>query len=126
MAKWQRRDLDFKRRAVARMVKSKSIAALALELGVSRTLLYQWKDQLAGRQQGKRADLSQSRQSAGEKRLLEENRRLKEVLGEKALETDFFVGALRRIEEQRRKSTVSGGTASTSRSGRGNSERKAN
>ena len=126
MAKWQRRDLEFKRRAVARMVKSKSIAALALELGVGRSLLYVWKDQLAGRQKGNRADLSQSRQSAGERKLLEENRRLKEALGEKALETDFFAGALRRIEEQRQKSTVSGGTASTSRSGRGSSERKAN
>src|SRR5262252_3439727 len=101
MAKWQRHSLDFKRQA------------LAQELGIDRTLLYVWRWQLQGRQAANRADLSQSRQSAGEKKLREENRRLKEALGEKALEADFFVGALRRIEEQRRNSTESGERTST-------------
>ena len=125
MAKWQHRDLDFKRRVVARMRTSKNIAGLARELGIDRSLLYQWKLQLAGRPQPRRADLSQSRESAAEKKLREENRRLKEALGEKALEADFFASALRRIEEQRRKNTASGEIACTPKYGRGDSGRKA-
>jgi transposase-like protein len=125
MAKWQHRDLDFKRRVVDRMRTSDNIAGLARELGIDRSLLYQWKLQLAGRPQPRRADLSQSRESAAERKLREENRRLKEALGEKALEADFFASALRRIEEQRRKNTASGETACTPKYGRGDSGRKA-
>jgi transposase-like protein len=125
MAKWPHRDLDFKRRVVARMRTSKNIAGLARELGIDRSLLYQWKLQLAGRPQPRRADLSQSRESAAEKKLREENRRLKEALGEKALEADFFASALRRIEEQRRKNTASGEIVCTPKYGRGDSGRKA-
>jgi len=126
MAKWKRYDLEFKRRVVARMRECDSVAGLAKELKVGRSLLYQWKCQVEGRPESRRADLSQSRVSMVEKKLVEQNRLLKEALGEKTLEADFFVGALRRIEEQRRKSAVCGAIVSTSKSGRGASRRKAN
>jgi hypothetical protein len=60
-----------------------------------------------------------------EKRLREENRLLKEALGEKALEADFFAGALSGIEAQRQKNSDAGATSSTWKSARGAGRRKA-
>ena len=125
MAKWQRYSMEFKRRAVARMRKCENVSELAVELEVDRALLYQWKQQLEGRPAATRADLSETRSSAAEKKLEEENRRLKEALGQKALEVDFLAGALRRIEEQHQSSCDSGKAVSTARSARGTSRRKA-
>ncbi len=125
MAKRAQYSLDFKRRAVARMRTCDSIVALARELSIGRDLLYSWKYQFEGRPQPRWADLSQSQESAREKKLFEENRLLKEALGSKALEADFFADALRRIEEQRRKSTAGGGIVCTSPSRRGAKGRKA-
>ena len=126
MAKWKSYSLDFKRRAVERMRTCHNILELARELRVPRNLLYIWKHQLEGRPDPGRADLSQTAESSVEHKLREENRLLKEALGQKALEADFFAAALRRIKEQRRKNRASGETASTPRSGRGGNERKAN
>jgi transposase-like protein len=126
MAKWRRHSLDFKRRVVERMRTCQDVSALARELKLHRSLLYIWKRQLEGRPDARRADLSQTRESSAEQKLREENRLLKEALGEKALEVDFFAAALRRIEEQRRKNIISGEAVSTRRSGRGASRRKAN
>jgi transposase-like protein len=102
------------------------VTALARELKLDRSLLYTWKRQMEGRPEKRRADLSQTQEASREQKLQEENRLLKEALGEKALEADFFAAALRRIEEQRQKSTTSGGITSTLKSGRGASRRKAN
>jgi transposase-like protein len=126
MAKWKSYSLDFKRRAVERMRTCHNIAKWARELKVPRNLLYIWKHQLEGRPDPRRADLSRTVESSAEHKLREENRLLKEALGEKALEADFFAAALRRIKGQRRKDTASGETASTPKSGRGRNERKAN
>ena len=126
MAKWKRYSLDFKRRAVAQMAECKDITALARKLKLHRAVLYTWRRQLEGRPEKRRADLSGTRQSSREEQLQQENRLLKEALGQKVLEVDFFAAALRRVEEQRRNSTVSGGKASTPKSGRGASGRKAN
>jgi transposase-like protein len=125
MAKWKEHSLEFKRRAVAKMLRCKDVSALAEKLGINRSLLYQWRYQLEGRPGKKRANLSGMRPTGREKQLQQENQLLKEALGEKVLEADFFAAALRRIEEQRRKSTVSGETISTPKSGRGASRRKA-
>jgi transposase-like protein len=125
MAKWTRYSLDFKRRVVRRMERCEDVAALARELKLHRSLLYRWRAQLHGRPEKHRADLSVNRQTRAEQKLQEENRLLKEALGEKALEVDFFAAALRRIEEQRQNSGSSGEIASTPKSGRG-AERKAN
>ncbi len=125
MAKRTRYSLDFKRRVVQQMRTCENVKTLSRELKVNRSLLYHWKGQLEGRPPKGRLDLSQTRQSSVEQKLRQENRLLKEALGQKALETDFFAAALRRIEEQRRNSTESGGPASTSKSARGSSKRKA-
>jgi transposase-like protein len=125
MAKWKEHSLEFKRRAVAKMLRCKDVSALAEKLGINRSLLYQWRYQLEGRPGKKRANLSGMRPTGREKQLQQENQLLKEALGEKVLEANFFAAALRRIEEQRRKSTVSGETISTPKSGRGASRRKA-
>lgn len=119
MAKWKRHSLDFKRRAVERMRTCESVKALARELKLPRSLLYHWKAQLEGHAGPARVDGRQTPESSAEQRLREENRRLKEALGEKTLEADFFAAALRRIEEERRKNTDSGGKASTPKSGNG-------
>jgi Transposase len=126
MTKWKPYSLDFKRRAVERMRKCDNVAALARELHLPRNLLYIWKHQLEGRPDPRRADLSQNTQTRTEQKLREENRLLKEALGEKSLEADFFAGALRRIKEQRQNNTVSGATASTPKSASGRSRGKAN
>jgi len=108
MAKWQRYSLDFKRRAVAQMAKCDNVVTLARELKVHPSLLYIWKDQLQGTPGPRRADLSQNRSTSVEKQLREENRLLKEALGQKTMELDFFADALRGLKEQRRKSDEAG------------------
>jgi transposase-like protein len=126
MAKWQRRSLEFKRQAVGRMKGCDNIHALARELEVERKLLYTWKYQLEGRPEPRHANLAESPVERQENKLKQENQRLKEALGEKALEVDFFKGALRRIKEGRRNNTASGVTASTPKSKRGATSGKAN
>jgi transposase-like protein len=126
MAKWREHSLDFKQRVVEQMRRCENISELAEELKLDRGLMYTWKRQLEGRPEARRADLSQSSQTATEKKLRAEIRLLKEALGEKSLEVDFFAGALRRIEEQRRQNSASGEPASTPKSERGRNRRKAN
>jgi hypothetical protein len=50
--------------------------------------------------------------------LQQQLREVKQLLGEKTLEVDFFKGALQKIGARRQKSEDTGGTASTSKSGR--------
>src|SRR5216684_4217433 len=126
MAKWRRHSVEFKRQAVERMKSCDNIRALARELEVERKLLYTWKYQWEGRPEPRHANLAESAQQRQENKLKQENRRLKEALGQKALEIDFFKGALRRIKEGRQNNPVSGGTASTPKSERGPTSGKAN
>lgn len=126
MAKWTRHSLDFKRRVVQRMERCDDVAGLARELNLHRSILYRWRAQLEGRPDKNRADLSISRRTKAEQKLEQENRLLKEALGQKALEADFFAAALRRIEELRQNSGNSGEMASTPKSKRGAKARKAN
>jgi transposase-like protein len=126
MAKWRRHSVEFKRQAVERMKGCDNLHALALGLKVQRKLLYTWKYQLEGRPEPRHANLAESADQRQENKLKQENRRLKEALGEKALEVDFFKGALRRIKEGRQNNTVSGATASTPKSKRGPTSGKAN
>jgi transposase-like protein len=126
MAKWRRHSAEFKRQAVERMKGCDNLHALARELDVQRKLLYTWKYQLEGRPEPRHANLAESTEQRQENKLKQENQRLKEALGQKALEVDFFKGALRRIKEGRQNNTVSGGTASTPKSKRGATSGKAN
>ena len=126
MSKWRRHSVEFKRQAVERMKGCDNIQALARELKVERKLLYTWKYQVEGRPEPRHANLAESAEQRQENQLRLENQRLKEALGEKALEVDFFKGALRRIKAGRQNNTVSGAPASTPKSRRGATSGKAN
>jgi transposase-like protein len=89
-----------------------SVKELAKELGVHRTVLYQWRDQLAP------LDRAEWREEeSGESPLERENRRLKQALAEKTLEVDFFKGALQKVAARSQSNTSTGETVSTTKSG---------
>lgn len=97
--------------AVRRLKECDNVSDLCRELGISRQLLYQWRDKLERRA----AELEPGK--ASERQLREENDRLKKALAEKALQLDFLKGALQKVEALRRGSTGSGAAGSTPKSG---------
>ena len=101
----------FRRMALERMRNTACVSALAEELGVERTRLYHWAKQ-AGEQGSEATATSPVRE------LRKQVRELKRVLAEKALEVDFFKGALQKVEARRQRAGGSGETASTTRSGK--------
>jgi transposase-like protein len=120
MGKWQRHSREFKKQVVERMKTSDNIRELARELKLERKLLYTWKYQFEGRPEKNHANyLGAGPADTVENRLRRENRDLKEALGEKTAEADFFVGALRRVNRDRQTSGTSGERASTPKSGSG-------
>lgn len=126
MGKWRRHSLEFKRQVVERMKGCENIHELSRELGIERKLLYTWKYQFEGRPEKKHANYSeQPVPETTEIRLRRENAELKEALGQKAAELDFFAAALRRVKRDRQSSESNGEPASTPKSGRGR-DRKAN
>lgn len=124
MGKWRRHSREFKQQAVAQMKNCANIHKLAQELGIGRKLLYTWKYQFEGRPEGKYANYSSEPPAeTAETKLRKENRELKEALGQKAAEVDFFVAALRRVKQDRQQNEAAGDSASTLKSGH---SRKAN
>ncbi|MFN3326037.1 MAG: transposase [Bryobacteraceae bacterium] len=114
--------------AMERMRLGVNISALADELGVHRSTLYEWKERLVeGGADGsapaaRRETLSDVPRDGRELRIQELEAKvagLEAELGRSAQEVRFFRGALRKIEESRRSSEGTGGTASTQKSGRG-------
>ena len=112
MTRKGRHPLEFRQMAVERMKRCENIVALSEELGVSRRLLYRWRDQLDPIE-----DRREPPESPRESTLRKENNQLKRVLAEKTLEVDFFKGALQKIEARRQRNDKSGARASTTRSG---------
>lgn len=101
---------EFRQRAVERMRCCENVKELARELGVHRSVLYQWRDQLAPQ------DRAEWQEREGAETALErENRQLKQVLAEKTLEVDFFRGALQKIAARRQNNSKAGETASTTK-----------
>jgi transposase-like protein len=102
----------FKQLAVERLNQCENIVALSQELGVSRRLLYTWREKLepVERSGGPPAN---SRETT----LRKEVSRLKRVVAEKVLEVDFFTGALHTVEARRQRSGQAGAQASTPTSG---------
>ena len=102
----------FRQMAVDRLTQSDNIVALAKELGISRRLLYTWREQLepVERSEGPPAN---SREAT----LRKEVSQLKRVLAEKVLEVDFFKGALHTVEARRQQTGKAGAQASTPTSG---------
>lgn len=136
MSRQERRSFSraYKLAVIGRLEAGESGSALALELGIKRTIIYRWRDrwraggELALRSQRgrptkadalalemargpatKASDLAEARRRIGE---------LERKVGQQQLHLDFFKGALRRIETSRQPDTVAGATASSPRSRR--------
>ncbi len=101
----------FRQMAVDRLTQCDNIVVLAKELGISRRLLYTWREKLEPVESGEGPPAT-SRESI----LRHEVSRLKRVLAEKVLEVDFFKGALHNVEARRQRSGKAGARASTTRS----------
>jgi transposase-like protein len=102
----------FRKMALDRMKSCESVTALSEELGIHRTQLYKWRD-LMEAVESKDGPPANSR----ERELRAEIRQLKRVLADKTLESDFFKGALQKVEARRQSKGISGGKASTTKSG---------
>jgi hypothetical protein len=94
-----------------------SIEGLARELDIERKLLYTWKYQFEGRPEPRHASYVETPEETIERKLREEIAQLKQALGDRAQEIDFFKGALRRIEEGRQSRHSTGDPASMPKSG---------
>ena len=105
---------EFKRMVVERMKHCDNILALSAELELDRRLMYRWRDQLDPVDKGEWPPPQNSREST----LRKEVSQLKRVLADKTLELDFFKGALQKVEARRQQSGVTGGKASTTKSGK--------
>ena len=101
----------FRQMAVERLEQCDNIVELAKTLGISRRLLYTWREKLEPLERGERP-LATSREAT----LRKEVSQLKRVLAEKVLEVDFFKGALHNVEARRQRSGKAGARASTTRS----------
>lgn len=102
----------FKQMAVERLNQCENIVALSQELGVSRRLLYTWREKLEPVERSEGPPVN-SREAT----LRNEVSRLKRVLAEKVLEVDFFKGALHTVEARRQRNGTAGAQASTPTSG---------
>jgi transposase-like protein len=102
----------FRKMAMERLKSCESVTALSEELGIHRTLLYKWRDQMEA-VESKDGPPATSR----ERELRAEIRQLKRVLADTTLEADFFKGALQKVEARRQSKGVTGGKASTTKSG---------
>jgi transposase-like protein len=99
---------EFRESALRRLVLTPNVAQLCRELGISRQLLYQWRET---------AQREQQKQTQGaEQRLRQENAQLKKALLKRTLEVDFLKAACAKVEALRPGSTGSGVTASGKRS----------
>jgi transposase-like protein len=102
----------FRQMAVERLNQCENIVALSQALGVSRRLLYTWREKLdpVERSEGPPVHARAST-------LRKEVSQLKRLLAEKMLEVDFFKGALHTVEARRQRTGTSGVPASTPTSG---------
>jgi transposase-like protein len=102
----------FRQMAVDRLNDCENIVELAKELGISRRLLYGWREKLEPRERS-----GEPPANAREGTLRKEISQLKRVLAEKVMEVDFFTGALHNVEARRQRNGKAGAQASTTRSG---------
>jgi transposase-like protein len=117
--KWDRYSAEFRQQALERMKTCDNVKALAKELGVARQQLYGWKQRAEQRANPREPGTTEDPRDRRIRELTKKVAELEGVIGQKALELDFFAGALRRIEESRQKKGVSGETASTPKSASG-------
>lgn len=111
---------EFKRDVLRRMSLAGNVSDLARELGIRRSLLYQWEEKAEGRlrhESGEPSHAAPQPPSEAEKELRDKIRWLEGALANQMAERDFFKGALQRIEARRQSKANSGGAASTTKSG---------
>jgi transposase-like protein len=102
----------FRKMALERLKSCQNVTELSAELGIHRTQLYKWRDQMEPIDDGQGPPAN-----SRERELRKEIRDLKQLLADKTLEVDFFKGALQKVEARRRSSGSSGAKASTTESG---------
>jgi transposase-like protein len=98
--------------AVERLKGCENIVALSEELGVHRRLLYKWRDQIEPIDDGEAPP-----ENIKERDLRIQLATAKRLLADKALEVDFFKGALQKVAARRQSNSKTGETASTTKSG---------
>jgi transposase-like protein len=101
---------EFRESALRRLAVASNVAQLCRELGISRQLLYLWRDTEQRERQKQFQD--------AEQRLRQENTQLRKALVKRTLEVDFLKAACAKVEALRRTATGSGETASGKRSGK--------
>jgi transposase-like protein len=122
----RRHSEEFKREVVKRMRECKNILGLGRELGLDVKMMYQWKWKQEGRPRRQPPELTtQAAKGTDLEALRRENAQLKRLLAERALELDFFKGALQQVGARRQGTGEPGETPSTCTSGRGRSQGKA-
>jgi hypothetical protein len=99
---------------VEQMKQCDNILALSAEVKVNRRLMYHWRDRLDRGDKGESPPLENRREG----KLRQEVSQLKRVLADKTVELDFFNGALQKVEARRQQSGMTGGKASTTKSGK--------
>ena len=107
---------QFKVAAAQRLLRGESGSALARELDVKRAKLYEWATQLErygddafpgpGRRPGGQPRVERGQQDQARTAALERK------VGQQAVEIDFLQQALRRVEDLRHETLVSGGSGS--------------
>lgn len=115
MRSWHRYTQEFKDQAIERLKGCNNVEALARELHVSRGILYLWRDKKEGRPPASKRP-GPVVDSPAIAALKKEVVQLKVALAERALEADFFKGALERVEARRRNSGSTGEAGSTTTS----------
>jgi len=100
---------EFRESALRRLALTPNVAQLCRELGISRQLLYLWRDSARREQQEHFQD--------AEQRLRQDNAQLRKALLKRTLEVDFLKAACAKVEALRQTATGSGATASGKRSG---------
>ena len=104
--------LEFRKKVVERLKNCDNVMALAKELGIPRRALYRWRDQLEPMDDGEAPP-----ENIKERDLRIQLATAKRLLADKALEVDFFKGALQKVGARRQSNTQPGETASTTKSG---------
>ena len=101
---------EFRESALRRLSLTANVAQLCRELGISRQLLYSWRD-------GEQREREKQRPGA-EQRLRQENLELKKALAKKTLEVDFLKAACAKVAALSQTGTGSGAPASGKQSGK--------
>jgi transposase-like protein len=99
--KRKRYSRKFQRMAVERLRTCDAVNELAQELGVTRRGLYKWRVKLKTIEPGEHASRPSTHTSSYRKQI----HQLKRMLAEKAMEVNFFKGALQKVEARRQKKT---------------------